>query len=279
MLTLSAGRFTISSLSKILILFSHTGSSPLIMLQMCSSALGRIWGAVFRMLHASSSWRVFHSILFLITWTSAPGQKIQEHTHLILLVGVLLGIDLAQGNIQCMKSFRIECRTTSTIMQLCFKAALSGTWHYMPSNFQPTLRSVSHKAPWRMHPQGVLLLSSTMVCVMFEWMTVYWTFEGKGEQTLDLSWWLKPSVFRCSGLWLRFWTPWCEEWFQTQLKDIHKHKAGLRTSQEWSKALKFNLWKSGKLLRVNILASESYLAQVWIIISLQMPLLSRISTQ
>ena len=31
-------------------------------------------GAVFRMLHTSSSRMVFHSILFLIVWTSAPGQ-------------------------------------------------------------------------------------------------------------------------------------------------------------------------------------------------------------
>ena len=120
MLTLTIGKSTISSLSKILRLFSHTGSSPLNMLQPCSSALGRIRGAVFRMLHTSSSQIVFHSILFLITWTSAPGQKIQEHTCLILWIGILLGIDLAQENIQCMKSFRIECWTT---LPLCSSAS------------------------------------------------------------------------------------------------------------------------------------------------------------
>ena len=93
MLTLSIGKSTISSLLKILRLLSHTGSLPLIMLQLCSSALERIWGAVFGMLCTSFSQMVFN--IFSCHVDLSPRAKIQEYTCLILRVGILLGIDLA----------------------------------------------------------------------------------------------------------------------------------------------------------------------------------------
>ena len=110
MLPLSIRKFTILLPSKILRLLNHTGSLPLIMLQPCSSASGRIWEAIFGMLRASSSRMVFHSIHLHVAWISAVEYKTrlpEEYTHRTLWVGVLLGINLLQGNIQYIKSFGI----------------------------------------------------------------------------------------------------------------------------------------------------------------------------
>ena len=165
MLPLSIRKFTILLPSKILRLLNHTGSLPLIMLQPCSSTSGRIWEAIFRILHASSSQMVFHSIHLHVAWISAMEYKTwlpEEYTHHTLWVGVLLGINLPQGNIQYIKSFGIEYWVALTIMQPYFKVVLSGAWHWIPLNSQWMLRSMSHKGLQKMLSQGVLLSSLMM---------------------------------------------------------------------------------------------------------------------
>ena len=48
-------------------------------------------------------------------------------------------------------------------------------------------------------------------------------FEGYGDQTACLSWWPHQSIFLHSGMWIGYWTPFCEVWFQCHLNEIHEH--------------------------------------------------------
>ena len=60
---------------------------------------------------------------------------------------------------------------------------------------------------------------------------------GRGDQTADMSWWPKPSVWASCGFNFGFWLSACEDWFQHRLMEIHSGKARLRTSKEWKNTL------------------------------------------
>lgn len=83
-----------------------------------------------------------------------------------------------------------------------------------------------------------------------------------GNQTSDLSWWPKQTTFMRSGMWIGYWTPWCEKWFNQRLEEIRNGTAILRTSREWNQYLTFYLKSTGKLLRANDAASTSYLDRI-----------------
>lgn len=74
----------------------------------------------------------------------------------------------------------------------------------------------------------------------------------------ELSFWPKENVFNSSGLWVGWWTPDCESWYQNRLEDIRMGRADLKKSSEWRKAITMHR-KAQKLNLTNIRNSEMYL--------------------
>lgn len=83
----------------------------------------------------------------------------------------------------------------------------------------------------------------------------------QGVQTADLLWWPKQGTFLRSGLWVGYWMPWCETWFQNRLEKIARKEADLRSSRQWDKALTFQIRKTGKIYRANTADSASYITE------------------
>lgn len=54
-----------------------------------------------------------------------------------------------------------------------------------------------------------------------------------GERGAALSWWPRPGTFQCFGIWSGFWTPKCEEWYQTRLQEIREGRAVLKSRSSW----------------------------------------------
>jgi hypothetical protein len=88
---------------------------------------------------------------------------------------------------------------------------------------------------------------------------VYKVATGNRDQTSDLSWWPKQSVFIRSGLWLGYWSPDCENWFQGRLKEIRERRADLKTSNKWNSALKHYVKLSNKFMKTNHTIATEYL--------------------
>lgn len=63
-------------------------------------------------------------------------------------------------------------------------------------------------------------------------------------------------------MWIGHWTPWCEDWFQTRLKEIRDGKAELMNATAWRKTLSHYLKKSGKMVKANASISERYLESI-----------------
>jgi hypothetical protein len=74
-----------------------------------------------------------------------------------------------------------------------------------------------------------------------------------------MSWWPKQNIFLKSGLWPGYWSPQCEEWFQTRLSHIQEHRASLRTSTQWPKHLRYYKQKTVPFVLANAKASAAYL--------------------
>jgi hypothetical protein len=85
------------------------------------------------------------------------------------------------------------------------------------------------------------------------------SFAGNRDQTSDLSWWPKQSVFMRSGLWLGYWSPDCENWFQGRLKEIHERRADLKSSTKWNSALKYYVKQTSAFMKVNNAIAVEYL--------------------
>lgn len=87
----------------------------------------------------------------------------------------------------------------------------------------------------------------------------------------DLSWWPKDNVFRTCGLWTGYWSPACENWYQTRLAAIRRAAAGHpaadgywapKTSKKWYDALKYEKTKTKAYLGGNDQASVAYLSTI-----------------
>lgn len=64
-----------------------------------------------------------------------------------------------------------------------------------------------------------------------------WT--GIGLQCAQISWWPKHNVWLNSGLYVGYWSPDCEEWYQRRLQSIVDGNAQPWTAGQWRAALKF----------------------------------------
>ncbi|KAJ7017376.1 hypothetical protein C8F04DRAFT_1279579 [Mycena alexandri] len=60
----------------------------------------------------------------------------------------------------------------------------------------------------------------------------------KNRQLTIRSWWPRPSAFVGSALEVGWWSPACEAWYQTRLRQIANRTADLISSVEWKKNLK-----------------------------------------
>ena len=81
-------------------------------------------------------------------------------------------------------------------------------------------------------------------------------------QTMDLSWWPKPSTFATSGLYPGYWTPSCKHCFQVCVEVITNNTTGLHSASEWKNKLKLHR-PVQKLAAANFKAAEAYLASPW----------------
>jgi hypothetical protein len=58
------------------------------------------------------------------------------------------------------------------------------------------------------------------------------------NQESDVSWWPKQSTFLKSGLYVGYWSAWCEKWFQERLQEIKSGKAKPMDPKQWKAVLK-----------------------------------------
>jgi hypothetical protein len=63
-------------------------------------------------------------------------------------------------------------------------------------------------------------------------------------------------------MWIGYWTPFCEAWFQRRLNEIREHRAELRNSTHWGRALEAFGKTTKKVKKANQLASESFLSGI-----------------
>ena len=70
------------------------------------------------------------------------------------------------------------------------------------------------------------------------------------------------SVFFHSGMWVGYWTLYCEAWFQHHLMEICECRAELQNLTRWAKTLESFGRTSRKLRKAIHLASESYLSEI-----------------
>src|SRR5882724_7528045 len=64
------------------------------------------------------------------------------------------------------------------------------------------------------------------------------SLSGQATQSANMSLWPKLIAWHNSGMQVGFWSPYCEELFQLQLKTILSGRASPRTSKGWDQALK-----------------------------------------
>lgn len=63
-------------------------------------------------------------------------------------------------------------------------------------------------------------------------------------------------------MWIGYWTPLCESWFQKRLIEIREHRADLKNQTKWAKSLEQYARTSKKLKKAIHVASESYLSEI-----------------
>ncbi|KAI0753012.1 hypothetical protein C8Q80DRAFT_1097013, partial [Daedaleopsis nitida] len=70
------------------------------------------------------------------------------------------------------------------------------------------------------------------------------------------SWWLKPSIWGTTGMYMGIWNPQNKQWFQNRLKEIKAGSTGLMKMREWRYMLG-QYRPCGKLAKiVNAMSSE-----------------------
>ncbi|KAF8509188.1 hypothetical protein JB92DRAFT_2730673, partial [Gautieria morchelliformis] len=74
--------------------------------------------------------------------------------------------------------------------------------------------------------------------------------DTNANQSSDLSWWPKPKIWERSGLNVGYWSPSCEEWYQTRLQKNRDRTGTLKNSNDWNQSMVLQK-KQAKLASMN----------------------------
>lgn len=87
---------------------------------------------------------------------------------------------------------------------------------------------------------------------------------GQQQQTADVSWWPKQSIWEACGLNVGYWSTDNEIWYQKHLQKIREYDgkccAPYHTSSDWQKALKYHRNTIKKVCDSSACAAENWLA-------------------
>ncbi|KAF7369191.1 hypothetical protein MVEN_00246400 [Mycena venus] len=78
-----------------------------------------------------------------------------------------------------------------------------------------------------------------------------------GKQTKHVSWWPTPPVWKACGLQMGYWTPACEDWFQSRLADVRAGNAQLHSQVEWRQMLAPHRGQNNERLAAEFLAENA----------------------